>query len=88
LARAKTDALFVGPGKFFNTRRVELVELTARYAIPAAYPVCAYPDVGGLMSYGTEFSMLFAKSESMWRSFLRAPIRRTCLFTSRPSSSW
>jgi putative ABC transport system substrate-binding protein len=53
-ADEKTDALFVGPGTFFNTRRVQLVELAARYAIAAAYPTRAYPEVGGLMSYGTD----------------------------------
>jgi putative ABC transport system substrate-binding protein len=54
MAREKTDALFVGPGTFFNTRRVQLAVLAARYAFPAAYPTRAYPDVGGLMSYGAD----------------------------------
>jgi putative ABC transport system substrate-binding protein len=54
LAREKADALFVAPGTFFNTRRVQLAVLTARYALPAAYPVRAYPEAGGLMSYGTD----------------------------------
>jgi putative ABC transport system substrate-binding protein len=46
--------VFVGPGTFFNTRRVQLAVLTARYALPAAYPTRAYPEVGGLMSYGAD----------------------------------
>jgi putative ABC transport system substrate-binding protein len=54
MAREKADALFVAPGTFFNTRRVQLAVLTARYALPAAYPVRAYPEAGGLMSYGTD----------------------------------
>jgi putative ABC transport system substrate-binding protein len=54
MAREKVDALFVGPGTFFNTRRVQLAVLTARYAFPAAYPTRAYPEVGGLMSYGAD----------------------------------
>jgi putative tryptophan/tyrosine transport system substrate-binding protein len=54
MAREKADALFVGPGTFFNTRRVQLAVLTARYAFPAAYPTRAYPEVGGLMSYGAD----------------------------------
>jgi putative tryptophan/tyrosine transport system substrate-binding protein len=54
LAREKADALFIAPGTFFNTRRVQLAVLTARYALPAAYPVRAYPEAGGLMSYGTD----------------------------------
>jgi putative ABC transport system substrate-binding protein len=54
MVREKVDALFVGPGTFFNTRRVQLAVLTARYALPAAYPTRGYPEVGGLMSYGAD----------------------------------
>jgi putative tryptophan/tyrosine transport system substrate-binding protein len=52
--REKADALFVAPGSFFNTRRVQLAVLAARNALPAIYSVRAYPEVGGLMSYGTD----------------------------------
>ena len=54
MAREKADTLFVGPGTFFNTRRVQLAVLAARYALPATYPVRAYPEAGGLMSYGAD----------------------------------
>jgi len=54
MAREKVDALFVSPGSFFNTKRVQLAILAARYMLPANYPVRAYPEVGGLMSYGTD----------------------------------
>src|SRR5215472_8182077 len=54
MAREKSDALFVAPGSFFNTRRVQLAILSARHALPAIYPVRAYPEVGGLISYGTD----------------------------------
>src|SRR5215510_6433688 len=54
LVREKADALFVAPGSFFNTRRVQLTVLAARHALPAIYAVRAYPEVGGLMSYGTD----------------------------------
>jgi len=33
---------------------VQLAVLTARYALPAAYPTRAYPEAGGLMSYGAD----------------------------------
>ena len=52
LTREKPDAPFVGPDGFFNSRRVQLALLAARYAIPAAYAVREYTDAGGLMSYG------------------------------------
>jgi ABC-type uncharacterized transport system substrate-binding protein len=54
MAGERTDAVFVGPGTFFNTRRVHLAILAARYALPAAYPTRAYPEAGGLMSYGAD----------------------------------
>jgi putative ABC transport system substrate-binding protein len=54
MVREKADALFVSPGAFFNTRRVQLAILAARQAIPAIYAVRAYPEAGGLMSYGTD----------------------------------
>ena len=54
VTRAAVDALLVGPGTFFNTRRVQLAVLAARHAIPAIYPVRAYSEAGGLMSYGSD----------------------------------
>jgi putative ABC transport system substrate-binding protein len=54
MVREKADALFVAPGSFFNTRRVQLAILAARHLLPAIYAVRGYPEVGGLMSYGTD----------------------------------
>jgi putative ABC transport system substrate-binding protein len=59
LAREPADALFVSPDAFFNTRRVQLAMLTARYAIPAAFSVREYADAGGLMSYGINLGDMF-----------------------------
>ena len=52
--RERPDALFVGGDAFFNTRRVHLVNLASRHAIPAAYAERVFPEIGGLMSYGTD----------------------------------
>jgi putative ABC transport system substrate-binding protein len=54
IVRQTADALFVAPGSFFNTRRVQLVILAARHALPAIYATRAYPEAGGLISYGTD----------------------------------
>lgn len=59
LARARPDALFVGPGAFFNTQRVQLATLAARNALPATYAVRGYAEAGGLMSYGTSIPDAF-----------------------------
>ena len=53
LVRNKADALLVGPDAFLLTRRLQLATLAARHALPAVYNVREYPEVGGLMSYGT-----------------------------------
>ena len=59
VVRARPDALFVGPGGFFNSRRVQLATLAARHAIPATYAVRDYAEAGGLMSYGTSIPDMF-----------------------------
>ena len=50
--RDRPDALFVGPGPFFNGRRVQLAQLAARHALPAIYAQREHVEVGGLISYG------------------------------------
>jgi putative ABC transport system substrate-binding protein len=54
--RERPDALFVGPGSFFLSRRVHLAHLATRHAIAAAYAERDYVEVGGLMSYGASLS--------------------------------
>jgi putative ABC transport system substrate-binding protein len=59
LARERVDALFVGPDALFNTRRVQLANLAARYLMPATYAVREYAEAGGLMSYGTSLADMY-----------------------------
>jgi len=59
LARERPDVLFVAPGAFFNSRRVQLAILAAHHAIPAAYSVRDYVEAGGLMSYGPSILWVF-----------------------------
>jgi putative tryptophan/tyrosine transport system substrate-binding protein len=55
----RPDALFVDGDAFFNSRRVQLVHLATRHAVPAAYGGRDYPEIGGLMSYGTNVTDVF-----------------------------
>jgi putative ABC transport system substrate-binding protein len=52
LVRERPDALFVGGEPFLNSRRVQLVNLASRHAVPATYALRDFAEVGGLMSYG------------------------------------
>src|SRR5262245_46535193 len=60
LGRARPDALFVGGDGFFVSRRVQLVNLASRHVVPAIYDARQFPEVGGLMSYGSSI-------EDAWR---------------------
>jgi putative ABC transport system substrate-binding protein len=62
IAREHPDALFVGPDAFFSSRRVQFATLAARHAIPASYSNRGYPEVGGLMSYGTNLADMFRQA--------------------------
>jgi putative ABC transport system substrate-binding protein len=50
--REQPDALLAAAGPFFTSRRVQLVQLAARHAVPAIYAGRQYADIGGLISYG------------------------------------
>jgi ABC-type uncharacterized transport system substrate-binding protein len=54
--RERPDALLVGGGAFLFSRRIQLALLAARYAVPASYGSREYPEIGGLMSYGTSLT--------------------------------
>ena len=52
LVQERADALLVSPDALFNARRVQLITLAVRHAVPAIYPFREDAAAGGLMSYG------------------------------------
>jgi putative ABC transport system substrate-binding protein len=56
LGRDRPDALFVGSGPFFTSRRVQLAHWATRVAIPAVFASRPYVEAGGLISYGTNIT--------------------------------
>jgi putative ABC transport system substrate-binding protein len=53
LAQNRIDALQVSNFPLFQNRRVQIVTLAVRHAVPVIYSTREFADVGGLMSYGT-----------------------------------
>jgi putative tryptophan/tyrosine transport system substrate-binding protein len=56
LLQRRADALVVHPDNLFINRRVQLITLAARHAVPAMYPLRPDAEAGGLMSYGTKLA--------------------------------
>ena len=54
--RVRPNALFLAPDPFFTARRVQLVHLATRHAVPATYLARPFTDIGGLMSYGASLT--------------------------------
>jgi ABC-type uncharacterized transport system substrate-binding protein len=54
--REPPDALFVGLDPFLNSRRVQLVNLASRHALPATFSNRDNAEAGGLMSYGANIA--------------------------------
>ena len=56
LLRERVDALFVSPGAFFDSRRVQLATMAARHAVPMTSATREIAEAGGLMSYGPDIA--------------------------------
>jgi putative ABC transport system substrate-binding protein len=52
LVQNRAEALLVTTDALFIDRRLQLVTLAARHAMPTLYPFREFMDVGGLMMYG------------------------------------
>jgi putative tryptophan/tyrosine transport system substrate-binding protein len=59
MAARHDGGVAVGVGAFFNSRRQRIVQLAARYAVPAVYEFREFVRDGGLMSYGTDLAAAY-----------------------------
>jgi putative tryptophan/tyrosine transport system substrate-binding protein len=71
LAREPAGGLIVLPGSFTASHLKEIIELAARYRLPAIYGVRDYADQGGLMTYGTDPVDLYRRTASYVDQILR-----------------
>jgi putative tryptophan/tyrosine transport system substrate-binding protein len=56
IVQKRAPALVIIPDALFTGRRVQLVTLAARYAVPAIYTSREFAEVGGLMTYGVNLA--------------------------------
>jgi putative ABC transport system substrate-binding protein len=59
LVQQSIDMLFVANDPFFQSRRNQIVALTARYALAASFPGREFVDDGGLFSYGPNLAEVY-----------------------------
>jgi len=62
VARARVEALTVLTSVLFASERRRLVDLAAKYRLPAVYPIRDFVDDGGLMSYGPLWADLYRRA--------------------------
>jgi putative ABC transport system substrate-binding protein len=62
LARERPDALFVASDTLFTSRRIQMVNLATRHAIPTTFPNREFTESGGLMSYGASLADAWRQS--------------------------
>ena len=56
---AHVEAIHVLPSPIFYAHRKRLIELTAKYRLPAVYELKPFVEGGGLMSYGPSINDMF-----------------------------
>jgi len=70
-AQSPDTGLISMPDGFLNVHREELVLLAARYRLPAVYPWRFFPELGGLLSYGSDQRDMFRTAASYVDRILR-----------------
>ena len=70
----RIDAFLISPEALFVSRRVQLLTLAARHAMPAIYHRREFAEAGGLMSYGSSFTDQFRYPK---RTLLTHTLRRS-----------
>jgi putative ABC transport system substrate-binding protein len=56
LVQKRVDAVLTSPSQLLYDRRMQVLALAARHALPVIYPAREWAQAGGLMSYGSSFN--------------------------------
>ncbi|MBM4219916.1 MAG: hypothetical protein FJ171_09870 [Gammaproteobacteria bacterium] len=62
MGRERVDALIVTASATLLNQRLQIVQAVARSRIPALYARREYVDAGGLMSYGSDYNVLYVRA--------------------------
>jgi putative ABC transport system substrate-binding protein len=62
IVQKQASALIITPANLFNQRRVQIAVLAVRDSVPAIYVNRAFPEAGGLMSYGSDWADTFRQA--------------------------
>jgi ABC-type uncharacterized transport system substrate-binding protein len=71
VVRKHADALLISADPMFTNRPVQLATLAARHGLPAIYALREFAEVGGLMSYGSNFTDMFRQAGIYTRRILK-----------------
>jgi len=74
LVQKRAEALLITPDSLFVSRRVQLLTLAARHAVPTIYPSREFAEAGGLMSYGSSFTDMFRQAGAYTGRILQGAI--------------
>src|SRR6516164_130659 len=67
----RPDVLLLTANPFFNGRRIQLVQLATRCAVPASYSSRDFAEAGGLMSYGANIADAWRQAGSYTGKLLK-----------------
>ena len=88
-AREPGGSLIVMPDPFNGTNQRQIVLLAARYGVPAIYfTPTKYPELGGLIAYGSDFAEQFRQAAGYVDRILKALSLPTSRCKHQPSLIW
>ena len=80
-------ALAVASSPYFDTQRTRIVQLAARYSIPAIYHFREYAVAGGLVSYGVDIVEAYRQIALYAGKILKARKPAICQYCKRRNST-
>ena len=78
----------LGPDALVNANRVRIHMLSLSAQLPTVYGFRGYVEVGGLMSYGADFTDLFRRTAELVDKILRGGKPADIPWSNRQNSSW